>query len=192
MLGAVFSLLPPVCDIGVASSRRVWGSHALRSLSKVGNPSPYPGRELLPEGKCCVWDLKASTRGSAWACFTGISLGHLSAQTFVWFDETNIRYTALVWFLFLCYFSLPFPTHKTYLTDSFHQSQIREEFIHQMETVGVSAVASSNSSLQLSSTAAARGLLREEATEINSLPRVPLHYWSWGSQAKRETTCWQH
>lgn len=67
------------------------------------------------------------------------SLGHLSAQTFVWFDETNVRCTALVWLLFLCYFSLPFPTHKTYLTDSFHQSQIREEFIHDMETVGVSA-----------------------------------------------------
>lgn len=38
-----------------------------------------------------------------------------------------------------------------------------------METVGVSAVASSNSSLQLSSTLATRGLLREDATEINSL-----------------------
>lgn len=44
-------------------------------------------------------------------------LGHLSAQTFVWFDETHVRCTALVWLLLLCYFSLPFPTHTTYLTD---------------------------------------------------------------------------
>lgn len=177
MLGAVFSLLPPVCDIGVASSMRVWGSHALRSLSKVGNPSPYPGRELLPEGKC-VWDLKASTRGSAWACFTGIPLGHLSAQTFVWFDETNVRCTALVWLLFLCYFSLPFPTHKTYLTDSFHQSQIREEFIHDMETVGVSAAPTLHYSwaVQLQHEA----FWEKRQLKSTLWPRVPLHYWLLG------------
>lgn len=63
-LGAVFS--PPVCDILL--SQGTLTSLLLRSTylnMTVGNLSPYSGRELLLKGKFCVWDLKASTRGSA-------------------------------------------------------------------------------------------------------------------------------
>lgn len=142
----------------------------------VGNLSPYPGRELLLEGKCCVCEISKLAPEGVPELVSEVSLVHLSAQTFVWFDETNIRYTALVWFLFLCYFSLRFSTHKTYLTDSCHQSQIKEEFIHH---IGDCWCISSGQFPLLSTAKQYSRNTRSSEMQLKSTlwPHVPLHYW---------------
>lgn len=91
-------------------------------------PSPYPRREFLLKGEfLCVISQSQHRRecprmlpSSFQRCLSCPLL-----STDIQFEETNIRYTAIFCFCFCFFhcFSPPFffHTHKTYLTDSFHQ-----------------------------------------------------------------------